>query len=212
MAKFNQGILGGFSGTVGTVVGSTWKGINYMRSKSSGRKGTATQAQLEQRAKFAICAKLLQPIANVLETTFKGFAVKMTGINSALSYALKNAVTGTFPDFTIDFNHVLISRGDLVNAGNPNAAAAPNSMIKMSWTDNSNLGQARSTDKMIIVLYCPDLRKFIYTIGTSNRSSGSESIDARLFAGKEVETFISVISENEKEVAESIYTGQVRIT
>jgi hypothetical protein len=30
MGKIKQGILGGFSGTVATVVGATWKGIDYM--------------------------------------------------------------------------------------------------------------------------------------------------------------------------------------
>jgi len=34
MAKIEHGILGGFSGKVGTVIGGTWKGIDFMRSKS----------------------------------------------------------------------------------------------------------------------------------------------------------------------------------
>jgi hypothetical protein len=32
MGTIKQGILGGFSGKVGTVVGASWKGIAYMRS------------------------------------------------------------------------------------------------------------------------------------------------------------------------------------
>ena len=35
MGRIEKGILGGFSGTVGTVVGGTWKGIAYMRSKKN---------------------------------------------------------------------------------------------------------------------------------------------------------------------------------
>ena len=35
MGKISQGILGGFSGKVGTVIGGNWKGIDYMRSKAS---------------------------------------------------------------------------------------------------------------------------------------------------------------------------------
>ena len=31
MGKISQGILGGFSGKVGNVVGGNWKGIDYMR-------------------------------------------------------------------------------------------------------------------------------------------------------------------------------------
>ena len=33
MGKIKQGILGGFRGTVGTVVGSSWNGIAYMKGK-----------------------------------------------------------------------------------------------------------------------------------------------------------------------------------
>lgn len=34
MGKIRQGILGGFNGTVGTVVGGSWKGMAYMRGKA----------------------------------------------------------------------------------------------------------------------------------------------------------------------------------
>jgi hypothetical protein len=32
MGTFNKGILGGFSGKVGTVVGFNWRGLDVMRS------------------------------------------------------------------------------------------------------------------------------------------------------------------------------------
>ena len=31
MGKIKQGILGGFQGKVGTVIGASWNGIAYMR-------------------------------------------------------------------------------------------------------------------------------------------------------------------------------------
>lgn len=52
MGTINQGITGGFSGKVGTVVGGNWNGIDYMRSKESGRSDAKSNAQLNQRAKF----------------------------------------------------------------------------------------------------------------------------------------------------------------
>jgi len=33
MGIINKGILGPVSGTVGTVIGGSWKGISYIRSK-----------------------------------------------------------------------------------------------------------------------------------------------------------------------------------
>ena len=50
MGTISKGILGGFSGTVGTVIGGSWKGIDYMRSQPSKRSGNFSQAQLEQQA------------------------------------------------------------------------------------------------------------------------------------------------------------------
>ena len=35
MGTIKKGILGGFSGKVGTVIGAAWKGIDYMRSVST---------------------------------------------------------------------------------------------------------------------------------------------------------------------------------
>ena len=41
MGTIKQGILGGFSGKVGTVIGGSWKGISYMRSQAQSVKNPA---------------------------------------------------------------------------------------------------------------------------------------------------------------------------
>ena len=45
MAIAKNGILGGFSGSVGDVVGATWKGVTTIRSKSAIEKKPLTQKQ-----------------------------------------------------------------------------------------------------------------------------------------------------------------------
>ena len=52
MGKIKQGILGGFKGKVGTVIGASWNGIAYMRSLAQSVKNPKTAAQLQQRAYF----------------------------------------------------------------------------------------------------------------------------------------------------------------
>ncbi len=39
MAEIKKGILGGFSGKVGTVVGVNWRGKDIIRSYQKNRKG-----------------------------------------------------------------------------------------------------------------------------------------------------------------------------
>ena len=52
MGKIKQGILGGFKGKVGTVIGASWNGIAYMRGLAQSVKNPKTAAQLQQRAFF----------------------------------------------------------------------------------------------------------------------------------------------------------------
>lgn len=49
MGTIQKGILGGFSGKVGSVIGGNWKGIDYMRSVANKRSFIPSQKQLEQQ-------------------------------------------------------------------------------------------------------------------------------------------------------------------
>jgi len=62
MAHIRKGILGGFSGKVGTVIGSSWKQTMYMRSLPKSVKNPRTLAQRTQRAKFALAVALVRPV------------------------------------------------------------------------------------------------------------------------------------------------------
>ena len=48
MGTIKKGILGGFSGIVGTVVGANWRGMDIMRSRPKARDGTPTPLQILQ--------------------------------------------------------------------------------------------------------------------------------------------------------------------
>jgi len=114
MAIITKGILGGFSGTVGTVVGSTWRGIEYMRSRPTFPKDRQfTPAQVDQQLKFGLVTRFTQTIADLLNLTYKHYADRQTGRNSAVSYLLQHAVTGSSPGFQLDYAKVLVSRGPL---------------------------------------------------------------------------------------------------
>ncbi|MBQ4441983.1 MAG: hypothetical protein II899_07780, partial [Bacteroidales bacterium] len=52
MGKIKQGILGGFRGKVGTVIGASWNGISYMRGLAQSHKNPKTASQTTQRGFF----------------------------------------------------------------------------------------------------------------------------------------------------------------
>jgi hypothetical protein len=59
MGRIKKGILGGFSGKVGSVVGASWKSIDYIRSLPASVRNPRTPAQVNQRSKFATVIKFL---------------------------------------------------------------------------------------------------------------------------------------------------------
>ncbi len=206
MATFNNGILGGFSGKVGNVVGGKWKGIDYMRSRSGKRGNNASPAQLAQQAKFRLAIQFLQPLTGLLAISFRDFAIEMTGINNAMRYLLANAIDGTYPALSINYQNVLVSRGDLPNAGSPAATAAANT-ITFTWINNSGTGMANASDQAILVVYCPDLKQVEWSVNTAQRLSQTGALPVPGFAGMEVQTWIGFLSTDGRRIASSKYTG-----
>ncbi|MBC8033936.1 MAG: hypothetical protein H7Y03_07305 [Chitinophagaceae bacterium] len=208
MGTFKSGILGGFSGKVGTVVGSRWRGIDYMRSRSTSTRKAGTPLQIEQRAKFARALRFVQSMLDLIKIGFREQAKGMTEMNSALAYTLKNAITGTLPDFTIAYNAVLVTRGSLPNGLTPLATPGAAGNINFSWVDNSRIGKALPSDQAILVAFCEELGQSVYVIAAA-RSAQAGVLNVPGFSGKTVQTWISFISETRKDVAQSIFTGEV---
>ena len=211
MAILYNGINGPFSGKVGTVVGYKWKNKAVMRGLPSQRKGGPSPLQLQQHAKFRLMNVFLNPLVSLLNLTFNNLAFEMTGYNKAFSYNVKNAIAGDYPEYNIDYPMVLISRGDLPNVTMPSVTSSETGILKFSWTDNSGKGKAKPTDMAFVAVFNEEKRQWINKLNLSVRSSGNCSIDvAKLFA-KQVHSYVGFISEDGKEVTDSIYVGMVNL-
>ena len=114
MARIYKGILGGFSGKVGTVVGATWRGIDIMRSRPKRTNRIPTLGQAEQRERFSLIIDFLSGIRPLLRSFFGQPAAEKSKSNLATAYHITKAVAGVFPGFTIDFPKVIISKGELL--------------------------------------------------------------------------------------------------
>jgi len=211
MGKIKQGILGGFSGKVGSVIGSSWKGISYMRGKAVSIKNPRTLQQMKQRNKFALALSVLQPITAFIRVGFKRYAHKKSEFNAAMSYTIRNAIVGSYPDYMLDFSKLLVSRGSLTGANDATAAAVPGK-IKLTWEDNSGIGEAKPTDKALVVAINPEKGEAAYITDGAPRSAKSEELlVSPYWAGDEVEVYLGFISEDGKDVATSAYCGSVTV-
>jgi len=113
MGKIKQGILGGVNGKVGTVVGSSWKGITYMRGQAQHVKNPRTAGQVYQRNAMKAIALALRPIAPTLGITFAKSAGKMSGYNKAVSVNYHAAVVNQEGTPVVDYSKLILSKGNL---------------------------------------------------------------------------------------------------
>ena len=210
MGKINQGILGGFSGKVGNVIGGNWKGIDYMRVKPASVANPKTEGQVNQRSKFTTVLQFLQPMKDFIKVGFKLYTDKKTEFNSAMSYNLKNGVAGTFPNFSIDYANALVSRGPLSGALNPTVASSGAGSVELNWTDNSTEGNAKATDKALVLVYNPTKGEVVFLTQGADRSTGAQTLPVPdNFSGDTVHAYVAFMSEDEKQIANSKYVGSV---
>lgn len=213
MGTIKKGILGGFSGKVGTVIGGNWKGIDYMRSKAASISNPKTEAQLDQRARFGAALKFLQPLTSFIRVGFKNYAVKMTAFNSAMSYNLNNAIDGEYPEYFIDYESALVSRGSLPGALSPRIQTTTPNQIDFEWSNNSDDSTASANDQVLLVALNPAKQKAITIIGGNERSLGEQSIEVpSSFEGDEVHCYMAFQNANQSVLSNSVYVGSVVMT
>jgi hypothetical protein len=213
MGKFENGILGGFTGKVGPVIGTTWRGINVMKSVPNiFKKHKFSERQLEQQARFRLIVGFLAPMRPFLEVGFKASAIRMTGYNSALAYNIKNAVSGVHPNLSIAYGLAATSRGELPKALNATATPGTAGKVVASWKDNSGIGKAQGTDQLLLVVHCPAAEDSAYSTGAACRADGTCTIDLpTVYSGNSVHVYLSFISVDGKDVSDSVYSGPVAV-
>lgn len=213
MGKYNKGILGAFSGKVGSVVGASWRGQDIMRSLPRKSNREATTSQLMQREKFSEATAFLQPYQPVLRKYFGSGNGKTTRRNQALSYHMKEAVTYVDPNWVWDFQKVQISRGDLLGLDQIAGTGGTAQSIDFTWQDNSAQGEALATDQVIVAIYESTSKTGSYFSNIALRSDGNATITLPAFlSGLTVQVWATVVSNDEKRYATSQFLGNITLS
>ena len=212
MATFEKGILGGFSGKVGNVVGSRWRGRNIMRSLPQRGNYTPSAKQEEQREKFKTVISFLSPIVEILSNYFGNPQGDKSRANLATSYHLKNAVVSSPLGMVMDYAKVLISKGDLRGIDGGTLTAGANQALVFGWQDNSGQGKATATDQFMVVVYAPDLNLFYNNLAVATRDATTATVTLPDYmAGLEVEVWASFSKPNTNFAAISTYLGAITV-
>lgn len=212
MGSIKLGVLGGFSGKVGTVIGYIRNGLAFMRGLALSHTDANTPAQQEQRVKFSLVVKFLRPFAALLRIGFKTAGSRLSGFNAAMSYNMANAVKGLYPAFEIDYTKVLLCKGNLPGALNPEAVSGQAGKIDFTWDNNDWDAGANPLDKVILIAYNPLLQKAVTEIGDATRASGSQSLTVpEIFSGNQVQCYIGFTNEHKTEFSNCEFLATVAV-
>ncbi len=183
MGKIKQGILGGFKGKVGTVIGSSWNGIAYMRGLPQSTKDRKSAAQLVQRDFFREVQDLVgqlsyEQLVFLFPNSAKGMSrrnllVKQLSADPLVAEGSKHA---DLADIT--------SLGNAPTADLPDVSiVASRSAVTISWdADNDWRSQHADEYPTICVFNVTQKKIFLVhstvTVGASGSQSFSLESDA----------------------------------
>jgi hypothetical protein len=212
MAILTQGILGKVIGKTGPVVSYMRFGQNITRSKGSTRKNRIeTPARKIQREKIKVCNDFTRAFSGTgfFNKSFPAHGHTGSGYNRATS-AIMNLAIISDPQTTIAWPKVLISKGQIASVEFAAATVNEEGNIVFTWTDNTGTGTAKAHDKAILVAYFPGSKEAVYQLGDATRDNGYAMLQIHSKKGI-AETWLGFLSEDEKNAANSVYTGRLEL-
>ncbi|MBB2950626.1 DUF6266 family protein [Sphingobacterium sp. JUb56] len=211
MGTIVNGANGGFKGKAGSVIGSSWKSINYIKGLYKKRSKPASELQMMQQEKFRTLMRFLLPINMFLKIGFgRKNTERLTPINAAFQFNLKQAITGTYPAYALDYSKISISDGGLYGGGTVSVAHAAGELT-FTWDPTANDTFETFGDDMVFVLaYHPEKDEFMSSPAPSTRASGEISfiVSEHLQIGI-VHTWMFLTNRSKTRVSKSVYLGEV---
>lgn len=153
----------------------------------------------------------LKPIKEFIDV---GFALMAKGTNKtprnmAVSYQKLNAVEGVNPDVRVNYERVLVTRGNIPVAYtvNPRVEMTPDG-LDFIWSNFRYLQWPHADDAVMLLAYFPALKRAVYLLSGAKRSQCAETLSIQPdLINKYMEIYISFVAQNRKKIANSIYMG-----
>lgn len=211
MAIIKKGILGGFSNKVGNVVGSTWKGINTMRSLPAQYNDANSTAQQANRSTFKYFSAFgSQLLTGIIRPLWDWQAKRMSGYNLFIKRNIdyRNANES---DWT--WEELIISQGRLCEARCKGVEVNERKDLTVVIESDLACSIGESTDEVYVAIFDNDEKLlFAGMVGTRGTMTEGElyvlqaDITCPQIKGvPELNIFVSARNVRLKEVSNNTY-------
>jgi hypothetical protein len=189
MATIKQGILGGFSGKIGNIVGSSWKGIAVMKTKPLSVANPQTAGQIAQREFFSDCVfAAKQILAGTIKPLWDRFAVKMSGYNSFVKENI-----GKIKPVSDLASKVKISNGAMAATEiDTSVINVDLAKLTVTWVDDTGEGLKLATDKAYIVAFDDEFEVVQeWPAGAARSAETSGVLEGAFTAGSDYHVYLA---------------------
>ena len=164
-----------FSGKIGPVVAYTTKFGTEVLRKHVIPKDPKTPKQLAYRMKFALVSSCLSPFSSIIKD---GYAQKRGAYRTVISNALREAIEGEYPNFSINYSKIQLTHGKLNLPSNINASIQNNS-LRLTWDPKTKGYSARnkSDDRVNIICFDESKKEVFVKFNVASRGDGELNID-----------------------------------
>ena len=208
MATNEKGIFGPFTGKVGGVVGTSWRGMPVVKIAPKKSTKKPSTAQLLQRAKFSAVVAFLHPIKPFLAKHFGKMEGTKAPFDLAISYHLKEAIKVEGATLVWDFPKVCISKGHLRGVEGASAAIQSGNTLRLQWINNSDQSFANVGDRLTVALYVPSTALFYFFENIAQRQDSTTQLSLPEAAeGAEVHCWATFVSFTGSQAATSSYVS-----
>jgi hypothetical protein len=214
MARMNNGILGGISGSLGNLIFYKLNGKTVVRQKPGPRKYVPSEPQVFQQKSFAAGQKFLTPLRTILNQIHKHKrSNSVNGMNVTLSWVLKNAIENQNGTPVVIPEKIFLHRGYLVHLDNLMMQRPEDKKIQITWSVHFSTDFWREHEQFQVIAYVPDQKLVFWQKEGNFRKSGQQLIQlpwsqphigqVLIFGG-----FFNV-EKNRGEYSDIIYLGKV---
>ncbi len=217
MGKVQMGILDGFVGKVGTVVGSFWKGKPVMRAYKRQISDADTEAQQLVRTRFGAINSLAGAFHSAIILGLKEVAKRKKWTEGDI-FVNENwgCVHADTPGAaTVDYTEIVIAKGHLPEAQFGAASFADPLSVEVPMTDSSDVIGADARDEVYLFVYSPEAGAGLLS-HVANRSDASIAVTVPAYwNGHRVHVWGFAIgggTDNKGVISNSRYLGQGTIS
>lgn len=201
-----------FSGKLDATVGYKFYKNMCERMNTTKKSWTFTTKQLQVQSKFALLNKFLLKITGFCSVTFKNSNGPWRG--EAFKANFDVAFGGTYPNYELAYDKIIVARGSVDNPYNPSAVVESN-VLNISWTDNSGAGTAVETDHSCILAYNSAKEQAIFTLAGGDRVECLASLTLpTAWSGDSVDVWFCMKASDTNTVqgfSDSMYLGNISI-